>query len=393
MGIPKTATPEEIRKAHRKLVIKLHPDKGGDPEKFKEMQNAYEVLSDPKKREIYDKYGEEGLKNGGAEFDPFDFFGDFGPFRTRSSQNVKRKCKAKLVELSITLEDSYNGGRKEVEYERRIVCPKCKGTGSANPDAKTTCSKCNGSGVRLIVQRHGPMIMQTQTTCDECNGEGKIIKDKCKECKGKMVKTIKRKIGVDLERGVPDGHRYKMACEGDEFPEVETGDLIIEIFLNKHKTFIRKGADLIYKCEISLLEALTGVKFAITHLDGRRILIQSKPGEIIQPQTLKTVEELGMPFFNSPFRFGNLYIDFHIAFPDKFSDEQSTKITEILNNERLNHVSNITKDIEKATFEEYNASEANSSYKGGKKEDWKGEDDDDEDEEGAYHKTVNCSNQ
>ena len=333
------------------------------------------------------------MKNGGAEFDPFDFFGDFGPFRTRSSQNVKRKCKAKLVELSITLEDSYNGGRKEVEYERRIVCPKCKGTGSANPDAKTTCSKCNGSGVRLIVQRHGPMIMQTQTTCDECNGEGKIIKDKCKECKGKMVKTIKRKIGVDLDRGVPDGHRYKMACEGDEYPEIETGDLIVEIFLNKHKTFIRKGADLIYKCEISLLEALTGVKFAITHLDGRRILIQSKPGEIIQPQTLKTVEELGMPFFNSPFRFGNLYIDFQIAFPDKLSDEQSTKITEILNNERLNHVGSIPKDIEKATLEDYNASEANSSYKGGRKEDWKGEDDDDEDEEGGYHKTVNCSNQ
>ena len=140
MGIPKTATPEEIRKAHRKLVIKLHPDKGGDPEKFKEMQNAYEVLSDRKKREIYDRYGEEGLKDGGdAEFDPFDFFGRFGPFRSRTSQNVKRKCKAKLVELSISLEDSYNGGgRKEVEYDRRIICPKCKGTGSSNPDAKTT---------------------------------------------------------------------------------------------------------------------------------------------------------------------------------------------------------------------------------------------------------------
>ena len=393
MGIPKTATPEEIRKAHRKLVIKLHPDKGGDPEKFKEMQNAYEVLSDPKKREIYDKYGEEGLKNGGAEFDPFDFFGDFGPFRTRSSQNVKRKCKAKLVELSITLEDSYNGGRKEVEYERRIVCPKCKGTGSANPDAKTTCSKCNGSGVRLIVQRHGPMIMQTQTTCDECNGEGKIINDKCKECKGKMVKTIKRKLGVDLERGVPDGHRYKMACEGDEYPEVETGDLIIEIFLQKHKDFIRKGADLLYKCEISLLEALTGVTLAITHLDGRRILIKSSPGEIIQPQTLKTVEELGMPFFNSPFRFGHLYIDFQIVFPDKLSDEQSNKITEILNNERLNHVGNVPKDIEKYTLEDYDASETNSSYKGGKKEDWQGEDDDEDEEGGGYHRTVNCSNQ
>ena len=378
MGIPKTATPEEIRKAHRKLVIKLHPDKGGDPEKFKEMQNAYEVLSDPKKREIYDRYGEEGLKDGGgAEFDPFDFFGGFGPFRSRSGQNVKRKCKAKLVELSISLEDSYNGGRKEVEYDRRIICPKCKGTGSSNPDAKTTCSKCNGTGMRMIVQRHGPMIMQTQ-----------------KECKGKMVKTIKRKLGVDLEKGVPDGHRYKMADEGDEYPEIDTGDLIIEIFLKKHKDFIRKGADLVYKCEISLLEALTGVSIAITHLDGRRILIQSKPGEIIQPQTLKTVEELGMPFFNSPYRFGNLYIDFQIAFPDKLTDEQSQKIANILNNERLNHVGSIPKDVEKYNLDNYDASETNSSYKGGKKEDWRGEDgDEDEDEEGGYHKTVNCSNQ
>ena len=406
MGVDKNASPQEIRKAYRKLVIKLHPDKGGDPEKFKEMQNAYEVLSDPKKREIYDKYGEEGLKEGGgADFDPFDFFGGFGGFGSRSRENVKRKCKAKLVELKITLEDSYNGGRKEVEYDRRIICPKCKGSGSSNPNAKTTCSKCNGSGVRLVVQRHGPMIMQTQTTCDECNGEGKqttcdecngegkIIKDKCKECKGQMVKIIKRKIGVDLEKGVPDGHRYKMACEGDEYPEVETGDLIIEIFLQKHKDFIRKGADLLYKCEISLLEALTGVTLAITHLDGRRILIKSSPGEIIQPQTLKTVEELGMPFFNSPFRFGHLYIDFQIVFPDKLSDEQSNKITEILNNERLNHVGNVPKDIEKYTLEDYDASETNSSYKGGKKEDWKGEDDDEDEEGGGYHRTVNCSNQ
>ena len=360
------------------------------------MQNAYEVLSDPKKRQIYDKYGEEGLKKGmsNMEFDPFDFFGGFSPFGGGRGQDVKRKCKTKLKQLHITLEESYNGGKKEVEYERRIICPKCKGTGSANPDAKTICSKCDGSGRRVVVQRRGPMILQTQTTCEDCNGEGKVIKDKCKECNGKMVKNVKRKIIVELDKGVPDGHRYIKGGEGDEFPDVDTGDLCIEIYLDRHKDFIRKGADLIYKCEISLLEALTGVKIAITHLDGRRILIQTKPGEIIQPEKLKTVTELGMPFFNSPYRFGNLYLDFQIIFPDKLSDEQSSKISKILENDRLNIVDKLPKDIEKYTLEDYNASETNSSYKGGKKEDWKGEDDDEDDEEGGgYHKTVNCSNQ
>ena len=361
------------------------------------MQNAYEVLSDPKKREIYDKYGEEGLKQGmgDVDFDPFDFFGGFGPFGGHSRSNVKRKCKAKLKEVRITLEESYNGVKKEIVYDRRIVCPKCKGTGSANPDAKTTCSKCNGSGRRMIIQKHGPMILQTQTTCDECNGEGKIIKDKCKACGGKMVQNIKKKIVIDIDKGVPDGHRYTKSGEGDEYPDIETGDLVIEIYLEKHKDFIRKGADLIYKCEISLLEALTGLKIALTHLDGRRILIYTKPGEIIQPEKLKTVSELGMPFFNQPFRYGNLYLDFQIVFPDKLTPEQNQKICEILKNERLNHVGKVPKDIEKYTLEDYNASETNSSYKGGKKEDWRGEGDDDDDDEevGGYHRTVNCSNQ
>ena len=373
----------------------MHPDKGGDAAKFQEMQNAYEVLSDPKKREIYDKYGEEGLKQGmgNMEFDPFDFFGGFGPFGGSRGQKVKRKLKAKLIQLHIKLEEAYNGGKKEVEYVRRKICPKCKGTGSANPDAKTTCTKCDGSGRRVVIQKMGGMILQSQTTCDECRGEGKIIKEQCKECKAKMVIEEKRKIVIELDKGVPDGHRYVKGGEGDEFPEIETGDLIIEIYLDKHKDFIRKGADLFYKCEISLLEALTGLKIAITHLDGRRILIQTSPGEIIQPEKLKVVTELGMPFFNSPYRFGNLYLDFQIIFPDKLTDEQSSKISKILENDVINKVGNLPKDIEKYTLEDYNASETNSSYKGGKKEDWKGEDDDDDDEGGQYHKTVNCSNQ
>ena len=140
----------------------MHPDKGGDPEKFKEMQGAYEVLSDPEKRAIYDQYGEEGLKEGmggaGADFDPFSSFSSF--FGQR--QNVKRKCKAKLVQLHISLEEAYNGATKSVSYDRRIICPKCKGTGSNNPNAKTSCPGCNGKGVRIEIKRMGNMVLQQQ---------------------------------------------------------------------------------------------------------------------------------------------------------------------------------------------------------------------------------------
>ena len=393
LGVGKDATAQEIRKSYRKLVIKLHPDKGGDPGKFEELQNAYEVLSDPKKREVYDKYGEEGIKQGmgndDGDFDPFSFFGFGGGNRAR---NEKRKCKAKKIDLHITLEDAYNGAKKVVEFKKRIICPKCKGNGSANPNDKTTCSSCNGKGIKLVIQRMGNMVLQSQKTCDSCNGEGTIIKEKCKECNAEKVKTIKHKINVDIDKGVPDGHRYKLNEEGDQYPEVENGDLIIEIFLDKHRDFIRKGADLIYKCEISLLEALIGFKTVITHLDGRKIIVMTKEGEIIKPKVLKTVKECGMPFFNRPYKYGNLYIDFQIDFPSKLSEEQIEKITKILKNDRAPEIKNIPKDIEKYPMTDYNPKDENTSYKGGKEGDHRDEDDEDEDG-GGYHKTVNCANQ
>ena len=316
------------------------------------------------------------------EEDIFRFFFNFN----------NKKCESKLVELNITLEDAYNGGRKEVEYDRIIICPKCKGTGSKNPNAITTCEQCKGSKVKWTIQNQEIKTVRIMTNCDECNGEGRIIKEKCEECKGKMVKKIRRIIGINIEKGVPDGHKYKLRNEGDEYPGKETGDLIIKIFLKKHKDFIRKEADLLYKCEISSLQALTGVKLIINHLNGRKILIHSKPGNIIQPQTLKTVKELGMPFFNSPQRYGNLYIDFHIVFPDTLTEQQNKKLLE---DEKTNIVGNLSEDIEKFNLEDYNESETDPSYRGWKKEDWKEEngDKDKEEEEEKEDRTINCSNQ
>ena len=178
-----------------------------------------------------------------------------------------------------------------------------------------------------------------------------------------------------------------MSNEGDEFPGRKTGDLVIEIFLEKHKDFIRKGADLLYECKISLLEALNGVKFAINHLNGKRILIESKPDEIIQHDTLKTIKNFGMPFFNISDKYRNLFIEFKIVLLNKLTEEQKKKLNEILKEEKIIIIDDLSKDMEKVNLEDYNESETNPHYKGGKKEDWKEENSDDD------NQNVNCNNQ
>jgi DnaJ family protein A protein 2 len=244
-------------------------------------------------------------------------------------QQRKRKCKSRLVQLKITLEDAYNGGNKKVDFQRKRICKKCQGTGSANPAATSKCTGCNGKGIKLVTQRMGNMLLQTQTTCPDCAGEGQMIKDKCKDCKGEKISAETKTLEIDLDKGVPDGHRYNFPLEGDQIPEVEAGDIVVEIFLEKHKHFIRKGADLVYKARITLLQALTGFKFVLTHLDGRKILIQNKENEIIKPGQFKTIKEVGMPFFERNYAHGNLYLDFEIIFPEKINDQQMKDLSKV----------------------------------------------------------------
>ena len=280
LGVEKTATQDEIRRAYRKLVKTKHPDKGGDEKEFQEIQVAYETLSDENKRKVYDEYGEEGIKEGMSGEEPtsiFDIFSGGG------RKNVKRKTKSLLKQFEVTLEDIYQGKEKYLEVERFRICDKCKGNGSKDPNANTKCTSCKGRGVRMVVQRMGNTILQSQQTCPDCRGEGYVIKDqdKCPGCKGNKVKKESKVLKVMLDKGAPDGKRYTFEGESDEVPDCEPGDIIIEIKIKKHDLFQRTGADLTYVADISLLEALTGFELLITHLDGRKVLIKSQKGEII----------------------------------------------------------------------------------------------------------------
>ncbi|CAN1251798.1 Chaperone protein dnaJ 2 [Linum perenne] len=260
LGVPKSASPEDLKKAYRKAAIKNHPDK------FKELAQAYEVLSDPEKREIYDQYGEDALKEGmgggGGGHNPFDIFESFfgGGFGGGGSSRGRRQRRGEDVvhPLKVSLEDLYLGTTK-----------KLKGSKSG---ASMKCSGCQGSGMKVSIRQLGPgMIQQMQHPCNECKGTGESIsdKDRCSQCKGEKV--------------VPQ---------------------------KEHPRFKRKGDDLFVEHTLLLTEALCGFRFVLTHLDGRQLLIKSLPGEVVKPDSFKAINDEGMPMYQKPFLKGKLYLHF-----------------------------------------------------------------------------------
>ena len=384
LGVDKNASKDEIKKAYRTLVRTKHPDKGGSEEEFQNIQLAYDTLSDENKRKVYDEYGEEGLKEGMTGEEPTDIF---DLFTGGGKRNVKRKTKSVLQAMEVSLEDIFMGKEKYLEIKRYRICKKCKGNGSKDPNANTKCPGCNGKRVKLVVQRMGNTILQSQQTCPDCRGEGYIIKneDKCPTCKGQKVNQESKTLKIMLDKGAPDGKRYTFEGESDEMPGYDPGDVIIEIRIKKHPVFERTGADLTMKADISLLEALTGFQLLINHLDGRHVLINSKKGEIIKPGVIKTVKECGMPFFDHPTRFGNLYIKFNIHFPKSLKEDQKEALFELFPKITL-PIKDIDKIKEKYKMTEYNENATNTYATGGNRPD-------EQEEDERPRQQVSCQNQ
>ncbi|KAL2444374.1 DnaJ-related protein SCJ1 [Exophiala dermatitidis] len=348
LGLDKSCSERDLKKAYRTLSKKYHPDKAsGDEAMFLEVAEAYEVLSDPTTRKVYDQYGHEGLENhkrggggGGHGHDPFDlfsrFFGGSGHFG--GGGGVRRGPDLE-VRLHVPLRDFYNGKDTEFTIEKQQICEECEGSGSADGQVET-CNKCGGRG--MIIQKHmlAPGIFQqVQMACDQCGGQGKSIKHKCKVCGGSKVVRGPTTLTASVERGMPKGHRLVFESEADEHPDHVAGNLYVYIMesepqMNEDESlrtdgtfFRRKGDDLYWKEVLSLREAWMGDWTRnLTHLDGHVVQLSRKRGEVVQPNQVDTIHDEGMPIWheghvhehdNDGREFGNLYVEYKVILPDQ----------------------------------------------------------------------------
>ncbi len=343
LGVSRNASKEEIKSAFRKKAMEYHPDKNPDKrewaeEKFKELAEAYEILNDDRKKQMYDRFGWDGVKQSGfSGFDNISFedlfssfgdifgggglgdiFGDLFGFGRRG-RSEQRRGQHIQYDLEITLEDAFNGVKTEIKIPKHVPCKTCNGTGAKSPSDITNCSTCGGSGQRRIVNRTPLGQMINIATCNTCGGTGKRIAHKCEECNGTGLLKKVRKLSLDLPRGIDDESQLRISGEGEAGPQgAPPGDLYVVVHIKQHKTFERHDSHLVCEKEITITQAVLGDKIDIQTLDGTTKLT-IPPGT--QNGTVFRLREQGMPVYRGYGR-GDLLCKIDIQIPKKLSKEQ-----------------------------------------------------------------------
>eukprot|EP01088_Endostelium_zonatum_P019972 TRINITY_DN7142_c0_g1_i1.p1 TRINITY_DN7142_c0_g1~~TRINITY_DN7142_c0_g1_i1.p1 ORF type:complete len:375 (-),score=93.57 TRINITY_DN7142_c0_g1_i1:69-1160(-) len=332
LGVPKDASPKQIKKAFNTLAGVWHPDRKSDPKekeeanvKYQAISAAYKTLSDETKRKNYDQYGEKGAPQHGH--DMHDFW-PFGGGHRQQHRETEKKGESLTIDLSVSLEDLYNERTLTVTHQKQTLCPICRGSGAKDPNDVQQCSVCKGSGVKTVTQRFGPGLMtQTQTTCDKCNGKGKIMKSVCPSCKASKVAVGQDTVTVVIEKGMVDGQTIVFDSEADQNPGETPGDLIFRIVTLPHSRFVRNGNDLHHKMTISLLESLVGFSKQIRHLDGHTVTVARQ--DVTKPGLVMTIEGEGMPIYDQG-SFGRLLVEFTVRFPKSLTAEQKDAVRKYL---------------------------------------------------------------
>ena len=349
LGVEKGASADEIKRAYRKSAMKYHPDRNpGDKEaeeKFKELGEAYEVLSNDEKRQRYDQYGFAGVDpnyGAGQGGNPFgggfggfgdfgDIFGDifggaFGGGSSRSNANAPRRGENVGARLDLTFEEAAFGCEKEVTAARIENCGSCSGSGSADGKVET-CSQCKGSGSVRTVQNFMGMQMQSTSVCPQCGGKGKVIKNPCNTCRGKGKVRRSVKIRVKVPAGVDAGQSVRVRGEGCVGSNGgPSGDLMAEIYIKRHSIFQRNGADVYCEVPISFAQAALGGEIQVPTLDGK---VAYTIPEGTQTGREFVLSDKGIPYVNAPSRRGRHHFTVVVETPTKLTREQKDLLRQL----------------------------------------------------------------
>ncbi|MGX4613983.1 molecular chaperone DnaJ [Clostridioides difficile] len=341
LGISKGAEAQEIKKAYRKLAMKYHPDRNpGDKEaeeKFKEINEAYEVLSDDTKRKTYDQFGHDGLNGqgdfGGQGFGGFedmfgDIFGDmfggsFGGGRARR-RGPQRGADIRQS-VTISFEEAAFGKKMSIKVNRSEECEECNGTGAKPGTSKKTCSTCNGTGQVRTVQRTPFGNIASSRPCSACNGTGEVIESPCSKCHGTGNTRKVKNIEVDIPAGIDDGQMIKLSGQGEVGEKgAPRGDLYIVVNVKAHPLFTRDGNDIYFEMPITFVQATLGDEIEVPTLDGK---VKYSVPEGTQTGTVFRLKEKGIPRIRGNSR-GDQYVKVVVEIPKKLNDKQKELLRE-----------------------------------------------------------------
>ena len=337
LGVSRDTEKEDLKSAYRRLARKYHPDVNKEPgaeERFKEINRAYEVLSEPETRARYDRFGEQGVSGAGAQ--GFQDFGDMGGFADifesifsgfagGASQSQRRRSGPVRgddlrLDLKLDFREAVFGGEKEIRISHLETCDVCNGSGAKPGTRPRTCSTCSGSGqVRRVTRTPFGSFTQV-STCPTCNGQGMVVEDKCDACEGKGANQVTKKLKITIPAGVDNGTRLRISNEGDAgMRGGAPGDLYVYLFVNEDEEFQRDGINVLSDIKVSYLQAILGCRLEVDTVDGLVEMI-IPPGT--QPNTVMKLENRGVPRLGNPVSRGDHMITILIDIPTKVTPDE-----------------------------------------------------------------------